>query len=904
MNSAQQQLQQAQVQAVQQLLQAPLQVGTQKLLINVNGGDSKIITNKNSIIKYTLEQPVKLDIGDRVTLVESFVEERGLSVDTITFDKDVVEEMRFLYYKQGDCENVMNVAADDEFSNVIGQDQNFAPFPQIFPDVLESETQENFTFCSEASFELYQELTQCSPTRNHITQAATDNEASVAGPGFSTVGSNGQYYYLMETYNPYQAGHGNSFTLNSDDPNDNPNQKFYFRPLYGQATIRIPAGNYSVSALSDLINNQLNGSRDQNNRFNSNAMIEKLFYNKDNLGFIKTSPFFNDLNATNESELLDPAIYNPDSLIIGPDTYQPFQRRRGDMIAKIIFNSATTGNFVNMKQLAGRANGQTSVPGEDVWSDTTSSLNATGSTFRAATKLGINDDPSYWNKTSVDRIKYKQFNSNFYMHLGGLKGLFTEGYYYDNTDITEFSPEKIPNFRDLFLCNIGDEGMYYTAGDLTRLNYQPDGVNIKRYWDANPEQFNRFSCLFPVAGASGGFDPNNTSLEAVTIGNFQQFAGTTSFEIGYDEGNTNRFTISNLHEPYKMPSCTPDGTADTNLGGQQATMYNSPTSFAFGEGNFNIDPIYQVCGLYPVEAVSGLAVNNFAFNTVKTTDIYKNLVEEISDNNTANAFSQLKREKLIFDLFTKPFDKFYSNTDLAKEAWSTTFWSRLGYTYEQLGDVSNNLEEIFTFNNIQRDGDELKPIVNPKTVKQMGIISHNDFDFTQIPSSSGLGAGNYYSSKAHRPQGYNLRGYTATVDTSATGRGDDKHIVEGVFQNYVHILANSKNIIADDFPSLNQGNNYLVIESDIVRENAKDSLSTPTTIVGIVSKENAANDTIFSQNDYSFVVTEPRLLSTIEVRIKNPDGTLVSDSVIGKNSGFVFQVERALKPAAIPLQSI
>ncbi len=241
MNSAQQQLQQAQVQAVQQLLQAPLQVGTQKLLINVNGGDSKIITNKNSIIKYTLEQPVKLDIGDRVTLVESFVEERGLSVDTITFDKDVVEEMRFLYYKQGDCENVMNVGADAEYSNVIGQDQNFAPFPQIFPDVIDTENQSNFTFCGPASFQLYQELTQCSPTRNHITQAATNNEASVGGPGFATVGSNGQYYYLMETYNPYEAGHGNAFVLNGD----NPNEKFYFRPLYGQATIRIPAGNYS-----------------------------------------------------------------------------------------------------------------------------------------------------------------------------------------------------------------------------------------------------------------------------------------------------------------------------------------------------------------------------------------------------------------------------------------------------------------------------------------------------------------------------------------------------------------------------------------------------------------------------------------------------------------------------------
>ena len=107
------------------------------------------------------------------------------------------------------------------------------------------------------------------------------------------------------------------------------------------------------------------------------------------------------------------------------------------------------------------------------------------------------------------------------------------------------------------------------------------------------------------------------------------------------------------------------------------------------------------------------------------------------------------------------------------------------------------------------------------------------------------------------------------------------------------------------FPvTINGGNNYLVIESDIVKENAKDSNSTPTTIVGIVSTENAQNDTIFSQNNYTFTVTEPRILSSIEVRIKNPDGSLVSDDVIGKNNGFVFMIEKAFEPASMPLQSI
>ena len=71
-----------------------------------------------------------------------------------------------------------------------------------------------------------------------------------------------------------------------------------------------------------------------------------------------------------------------------------------------------------------------------------------------------------------------------------------------------------------------------------------------------------------------------------------------------------------------------------------------------------------------------------------------------------------------------------------------------------------------------------------------------------------------------------------------------------------------------------------------------------------MSKENASNDTIYSVDPITFTITEPRLLCSIEVKIKNPDGSLVSDNVVGKNNGFIFQVEKAIKPASLPMMSI
>jgi hypothetical protein len=71
-----------------------------------------------------------------------------------------------------------------------------------------------------------------------------------------------------------------------------------------------------------------------------------------------------------------------------------------------------------------------------------------------------------------------------------------------------------------------------------------------------------------------------------------------------------------------------------------------------------------------------------------------------------------------------------------------------------------------------------------------------------------------------------------------------------------------------------------------------------------MSKENASNDTIFGAQPIDFIVTEPKLLSEITLYIKNPDGTLVNQDVIGKNSGFIIQISKAIKVTNLPTLTI
>jgi len=931
-------------QEIGNLLQAPNSYGTNKLLINVNGQNSKIKTNKNGIIKYTLEQPVKLEIGDKVTLIDSFIEERGLSSDTVSFEEDVEEEMRFLYYNQGDLRNNKNTIGEAPYTG-FAADMEFANFPSFYPDIW-SGAGLNLAFNKYLDFvkDLAGDPTylatnirneHCFPSWNNLDTcqgtASNGSNGNLENPlgRFGTSGNNGQYYYMMEWFSP--GGDKAWKPVVTGDPStiSAAAKDMFMRPLYGSATIKIPAGNYTVSALGELINGQLNGNLKDPSNPNVDVMENRLFNKKDSAYFQQTIPAFDGLMK----ESFQPSgqsntIYNPDALIIGEDTYQGFQRRKGDIITRFHFNGDMTANrftveVSNAKPEAVTANTPLATV---TWANKVNYQRTTEATsIVGPAQLCLSSDPTYASTNALRKL-----NTNFYLHLDGFRKLMdgVDGQYFGAPDSTDaliasnFDPKKLPTCQNVFLCNLGPKGLYFFDHDIAQYNTEayPDNnpqvaanIAFRKFWygggfstsnitppapDKNLEDFG-FQCLFGVSGSGDGADPAKATDSIPIKGNPLQFAGTTAFELKYDSGTQNRFTVDNLHEPYKLPAALPGSDGSTNFGGQQATLYNQPVVFDFYPDNPSINRgIVTSCGVYPIDSVGGIAVNNFSFGTVKKTAVYKNLVTKINKYNTSNTSNQMYREKLIYDLFTKPYDKFFSSETEAKEAWSSTLWQRLGFSYDQFGNVSNNLEDVHVFSQpklpAQVTNTEFTDI---RSQKQMGIITHNQFNTSFIVSSGGLGLSNPYGSQANANQNYTMRSMNVAATKSATANGI------GYTPNYIHLLSDSQPLVASGFPSLNNGNNYLILESDIVKTNAKDSNSTDVTIVGIVSKENSTNDTLFGVEPVEFTVTQPKLLATIEVRIKNPDGTLVSDDVVGKNNSFLFKIDKAIQPEKMTLEN-
>lgn len=859
---------------IQQMYSESLQaknLGVDKIILNINGGNSELVTNKNSILKYSLKQPIPLDVGDTITCINAFVEEKGLNTNTISIEEDLEAEMRFLYYKQGDTGDQLNDCTD------IG----FVSYPKFYPESFygTSNNRQDLVpnYLETGGSGLYENLVgDNTPNMNFGGVGYGNDTTNVPNDSINIMsGCNGNYYYLMETVQYNQSIPSSSIREFTEE---NGKYNYFFRPVYGSKKIFVKAGNYSVDSLANIISSQLNGSLGANNDEFSDALLDKLYnpngVNKNN--FFATYPYFKDIDSVD-----DPTQYD----IIGNCGEKTGFERKVDGFVKQI-NYANNSYYEcwalqNLFQGTGVIENQRTADGEFFPNGE--------ATFKNTKNFPLGNQqtepPSLYDMAIVNTEYSNGSDSvNFYMNGKALDVLYETPNKWFNLDGLDDksanfdNPFFPPSFNELAYCTI-DLEYGYIPRFTTNANVPPPYNNsILRY--ASVSTAMNYQMIFPVKGLRY---PNEDNLEPLR----QVFAGTSVAQLTYGDDVSNRFALNNLHEFYKLPNLTPDGKSTTGYGGQQSTKFNNPfyndvsgSSVSFNNAsakNDNISPVY------PIDSSSGVAINNFDFGLVKDTQIYKDLVAEIQsyDGSTIDLKQIFYKEKLIYDLFTKPFDQFFTTKAEAQAQWSKSLWSRLGFTYDQLGNISENLESYRASGNQFTD----------TPTKQKGIITHNAFDYSQIVSSDGLGAGNPNVNNGTAMQNYRLQSYF-------TGNALPNSL--GISGNNIHILCDSKPINALDLPSLNDGNSYLLIESDLIKPNFKDNLANWGNLLAVMSKENSSNDTIFGAQPIEFTITEPRLLSEITIYIKNPNGSLAADDVVGQNNGFIIQISKPIPIAKLP----
>tara|TARA_R100000388_G_scaffold74322_1_gene53834 strand:+ start:284 stop:2773 length:2490 start_codon:yes stop_codon:yes gene_type:complete len=346
--------------------------------------------------------------------------------------------------------------------------------------------------------------------------------------------------------------------------------------------------------------------------------------------------------------------------------------------------------------------------------------------------------------------------------------------------------------------------------------------------------------------------------------------GTKSFNLVFN--NENRFAFNNCSEPFRIASITGD------VGGTQtpaSAIGNQASKFNFNESSS-----------YPQESSSGNFILSFDNKLLQQSQKYKDIVAEQAKHANTTAEYWLYEWALTM----LPHDYFYDTVDEGANAWEDSLWNRLGFSYNELGNITPQLEKFNT------------PFKTDNTQSTMlGFMTHNSYGSALQIGMSGLGDSYTQDNKGSATiETFDEVGIMTQPDTP----------IEQVFElttvssyleeynklisrpSYVFILATSQYFNATTLPDLSDGKNYFLVETDLVPSNYLDESNSQRAILGFVDKEFSSNDTIFSSTAIPFTMKQSKIVNTVMVNILNADGTKPIDTVLGNSSAFLIMVQR------------
>ena len=359
--------------------------------------------------------------------------------------------------------------------------------------------------------------------------------------------------------------------------------------------------------------------------------------------------------------------------------------------------------------------------------------------------------------------------------------------------------------------------------------------------------------------------PNATSENPTANIMKYNIYGASEFQLIYDTETVNRFSIANLHTPLKVPNYSDYNTSNPQAG-QQITKFDARDR----DG----DPDNTQKGFYPLETSSGFIGLSFDYEAVLKTAIYQDnasvLNEDIND-----IIKDSNKVKSYFILNTYRHYEYYPNDTVPEDTFEGSFWDRLGFDIGQLYNFARNIEDYYRLSP--------KDLSTLDKYQMWGIITHNDSGYSMATSAGGLGQP-IQTNDGTGFQPYSTFGIL-TVDPIT---GQPRKNTE------FNILTTSKYLTAEKYPDLLAGKNYYIIKSNIIQNNYYDVKSNKSSIIGLINFNFVSNDTIFSTEGIEFPITQDTILNQITMELTNPDGSPVSEQILGKNSGFLIQIVRNL----------
>ena len=831
-----------------------------KLIIHLNKNFGNIETNKNNEVLYNLKEPIKLNPGDTVSLYKAFLDVRGQSENTITIDEDIEEEIEFGFYVPQS--RIQNAALDDNPLNVIQRRTSM---------MAQCPNHTSLEYGGQSDDQIITNVNPLDFTYNPPTNSPAILVKNVG--------------YLDEN-----GGSGRWDTGTVGQANNKTGQALFVKR---SKTIKIPAGNYQVESIANLITLQMNGQaeidNDQNNiLFPSNKSFDQ-----------KEQNIFDNKLTVNVSDLRETAASThtvghteADENNIWGDVQAAQLKTWQEMAQAVEENTTDTGMICLDLSTANRvkqealdfSNGNLNAPVDDLHANPCGLIypqfdGNTGVTGRNGTMRDEGEyDDGKGGTAEYDNVllftKFARFGYNM------------------NNDAQQLGvlqwKENIPP-RDNF-TGAAKLDFRYALQD-----------NVTGYIDFATAPFlgdqKGFMTTLTNVGPNPGdpipqFDENNESNRII---------GAKSFSCDFGDDSVNRFQISNLNEPYRIPTYSMSNIDNKIIPNDSSVVGNQAT-------NLQLKPVCSLNGknvngcFYPQDTSSGIYITSWSAQLKKKgkkyLDIYnkRQALLSLPDSEVLNQGWKYIAYTNALNMMLH--DEAYDNEQKAIDDWNSTLWSRLGFTYEQFGKLSANLEQFYTFQNLYRVQNNLGDDAHKEELfNMMGMITHNDANLSMATSLSGLGDSLIPDKQSLRYQTFGSLGTLDVPNTYPAAGSGGSNIGLNIRAPYedTNLLCTSKYLNAAALPNLTGAKNYFVIESDIILNNYLDVFSNKKAVVGFISKENSEADTIFSTEGIPFTISNEKVLNSIMVRVLNPDGTDTQDAILQKNSAFIFIVERNKK---------
>jgi len=380
------------------------------------------------------------------------------------------------------------------------------------------------------------------------------------------------------------------------------------------------------------------------------------------------------------------------------------------------------------------------------------------------------------------------------------------------------------------------------------------------------------------------FDTQSTYSQT----NTNLIIGTSDFSFQYDDKKST-FSINFLHQPIRNPVY--DKFANKfaqpgQIGAFIRKLANASNIYGIGKqyvhlgGRNSYTPDYILKQLEkPITRSGGVMIHNFSLNRALTGP-------------NASIYTNPQYAK---------FSDFFNSILEASKVWENSVWRRTGFNYLQLNE---QFEDVSYYKD--------------NSIKLYGITTKSNLDTSQIPSISseydtlvntGKNSDNQQLFNTTNPSNASVPVYLTAeyANPIPSGSAEPKPQTNSILDLYqgglydacqcFFVQVDGKELLGEELPQL-QINGYFIVTSDII-DGYRDSIKRNETIplLAIVPKISyQSQDFINSYSEITHVLSNPKVLNKIKIKIYNPD---LTNPILGEDSSIMLKITL---PPQIPQQ--